>query len=61
MIYAKTGWVGRQEQQTGWWVGSVEKEGKAFPFAMNAVIPTVEAAKQRIPVALVCLRAMGSF
>ncbi len=57
-IYAKTGWIGREAPQTGWWVGWVEKEGKIYPFAMNAVIPTMEEAKLRIPVALDCLGAM---
>ena len=57
VIYAKTGWTGRQEPQTGWWVGWVEKEGKLFPFAMNAVIPTMEEAKERVPIALDCLEA----
>lgn len=61
VIYAKTGWVGRSEPQTGWWVGWVEKEGRVYPFAMNAVIPTMEAAKLRIPVALDCLEAMGIY
>lgn len=59
VIYAKTGWIGRQEPQTGWWVGWAEKDGKIYPFAINAVIPTMEAAKLRIPVALECLGAMG--
>ena len=36
VIYAKTGWVGRQEPQTGWWVGWVEKKGRPVAyFAMN--------------------------
>lgn len=61
VIYAKTGWIGRQEPQTGWWVGWVEKEGKVFPFAMNAVIPTMEEAEHRIPIALECLKAMGVY
>lgn len=61
VIYAKTGWIGRQEPQTGWWVGWVEKEGKIYPFAMNAVIPTMEEAKLRIPVALDCLGALGIY
>ncbi len=61
VIYAKTGWIGRQEPQTGWWVGWVEKEGKIYPFAMNAVIPRMEAAKLRIPVALDCLEAIGVY
>lgn len=61
VIYAKTGWLGRQEPQTGWWVGWVEKDGKILPFAMNAVIPTMEEAKKRIPTALDCLEAMGIY
>jgi beta-lactamase class D len=61
LIYAKTGWTGTQEPQTGWWVGWVEKDGKVYPFAMNAVIPTMEKAKLRIPVALDCLAAMGIY
>ncbi len=61
VIYAKTGWVGRQEPQTGWWVGWVEKDGNIFPFAMTAVIPTMEEAKQRVPVALECLGVMGIY
>lgn len=61
VIYAKTGWTGREAPQTGWWVGWVEKEGEIYPFAMNAVIPTMEEAKLRIPVALDCLEAMGVY
>jgi beta-lactamase class D len=61
VIYAKTGWTGTQAPQTGWWVGWVEKDGKIYPFAMNAVIPTMEEAKLRIPVALECLEAMGIY
>lgn len=61
VIHAKTGWIGKQEPQTGWWVGWLEKEGEIYPFAMNAVIPTMEEAKLRIPVALDCLEAMGIY
>ncbi|MES2475904.1 MAG: class D beta-lactamase [Verrucomicrobiota bacterium] len=61
VIYAKTGWTGTKAPQTGWWVGWVEKEGKIYPFAMNAVIPTMDAAKLRIPTALDCLDAMGIY
>lgn len=61
VIHAKTGWTGTKAPQTGWWVGWVEKEGKIYPFAMNAVIPTMDEAKLRIPVALDCLEAMGIY
>ena len=35
--------------------------GDALPFAMNAVIPTMEEAKERVPIALDCLEAMGIY
>lgn len=58
-IYAKTGWSGSTGQQVGWWVGWVEKEGRHYPFALNATVPTMEVAKKRIPVAVECLEALG--
>ncbi|MEN3941307.1 penicillin-binding transpeptidase domain-containing protein [Prosthecobacter sp. SYSU 5D2] len=57
-IYAKTGWSGSTGQQVGWWVGWVEKDGRNFPFALNATVPTMAVAKKRIPVALECLAAL---
>lgn len=58
-IYGKTGWLGPEDPQIGWWVGWVEKGGVAYPFALNAVIKTKEDAKHRIPMALDCLKTLG--
>lgn len=57
-IYGKTGWLGPEDPQVGWWVGWVEKGDARYPFALNAVIKTSEDAKFRIPMALDCLKAL---
>ncbi|HEY1081613.1 MAG TPA: penicillin-binding transpeptidase domain-containing protein, partial [Prosthecobacter sp.] len=58
-LYAKTGWVGPQKPQVGWWVGWVEQQGLNYPFALNIEIRTDADAKERVPVALECLKTLG--
>lgn len=58
-LYAKTGWVGPKDPQIGWWVGWVEKDKACYPFALNIRIRSDADAKERIPVALECLRSLG--
>lgn len=58
-IYGKTGWLGPEDPQVGWWVGWMEKGDTRYPFALNAVIKTSEDAKFRIPMTLDCLKALG--
>lgn len=58
-LYAKTGWVGPQKPQVGWWVGWVEHQGLNYPFALNIEIRTDADAKERVPVALECLKTLG--
>lgn len=58
-IYAKTGWVGPQAPQIGWWVGWVEHGKAVYPFALNIDIAVSKDAKQRVPIGLACLRSLG--
>lgn len=46
-MFAKTGWAMGATPQIGWLVGWVEKEGKAYPFALNMDIHAKEDAAKR--------------
>ncbi len=59
VIYGKTGWLGPNGTQIGWWVGWVERDGQSYPFALNATIKVQDDAKHRIPIALDCLTKLG--
>lgn len=56
-LHAKTGW--RSEEKLGWWVGWVQRDGKAYPFALNIDLPTDADAAKRIPLGRECLRSLG--
>jgi len=58
-IYAKTGWVGPDHPQIGWWVGWVRSNGTVYPFAVNIDIHSSKDAKERIPIGLACLNSLG--
>ncbi len=63
VIRAKTGWVIRQGNNTGWYVGYVEKGQKKWFFATN-VDPLISTeqfnfAQARIDVTMKVLREMG--
>ncbi len=59
-IHAKTGWHWPESgQQIGWWVGWIERDGEASPFALNIDINVDADAEKRIPIARECLKALG--
>jgi beta-lactamase class D len=60
-LRAKTGWAGlgnRSAPQIGWWVGFVERDGKAYFFAMNVDIKKDEDAAARMTITKNILREM---
>ena len=60
-LHGKTGWYwpGEGGQQIGWWVGWVERDGTAWPFALNIDINADADAAKRIPIARECLERLG--
>lgn len=59
-LHGKTGWfVGPRSPQIGWWVGWIEREKKACPFALNFDIRVDADADKRIPAGRECLKALG--
>jgi beta-lactamase class D len=60
-LHGKTGWYWPDDnaQQIGWWVGWVQRDGKAFAFALNININANADAEKRIPIARECLRVLG--
>jgi len=60
-LYAKTGWYAPDDRSTqiGWWVGWVEKDGKAYPFALNFDIVDDAAGAKRVPLGKAALKALG--
>lgn len=58
ILRAKTGWAFQFKPQIGWWVGYVEREGRAYFFAINIDIKRSEDSKARIAVARNILREM---
>jgi beta-lactamase class D len=61
VLRAKTGWAGlgdNSKPQIGWWVGYVEREGKAYFFAMNIDIKKDGDAASRMTITKNILREM---
>ncbi len=58
-LYGKTGWLTSSTPKIGWYVGWIEKDGKARPFALNIDMPKMEDAPKRVQVAKDCLRILG--
>lgn len=56
-LHGKTGWL--FEENLGWWVGWVQRDGKAFPFALNIDMPDKADVAKRIPLGRECLHALG--
>ncbi len=56
-LHGKTGWL--FDEKLGWWVGWVERDGKAYPFALNIDLPQESDAAKRIPLGRACLQALG--
>jgi beta-lactamase class D OXA-50 len=57
-LHGKTGWHMDDKQQIGWWVGWVERDGKAYPFALNIDMKGDEDAAKRVAIGRDCLRAL---
>ncbi len=58
-LHAKTGWCMDAEPQIGWWVGWVERDGEAYPFALNMDMPEGIDPKVRLEIGRACLRELG--
>jgi len=60
-LHAKTGWYWPEDggQQIGWWVGWVERDGSAYPFALNIDMNADDDAAKRIEIGRECLEALG--
>lgn len=58
-LYAKTGWVGPEDPQIGWWVGWVEGPNGVSSFALNLDIVDDGDATLRVPLGKACLNAAG--
>ena len=59
-LHGKTGWYWPDDgQQIGWFVGWIERAGKAYPFALNIDIMKDADAAKRIPLARESLKALG--
>ncbi|HEY5552339.1 MAG TPA: class D beta-lactamase [Opitutaceae bacterium] len=59
-VRAKTGWALRGEEgPTGWYVGWVERDGRAWFFALNCDLPRERDGRVRIRVARACLKALS--
>lgn len=57
-LHGKTGWHLDGKQQIGWWVGWVERDGKAYPFALNIDMKGEDDAAKRVPLGRDCLIAL---
>lgn len=58
-LHAKTGWTDAPDPDTGWFVGWVERGGKAYVFALNADLARDSDAPKREQVARRLLAAEG--
>jgi len=64
-LYAKTGWYMGNDRpddrktEIGWWVGWVEKDGKAYAFALNVDITDETVAAKRVPLGTAALQSLG--
>ncbi len=57
VLHGKTGWL--FDEKLGWWVGWVERDGRANPFALNIDLPQKSDVEKRIPLGRACLQALG--
>ena len=61
-LYGKTGWAGiNSGQQTGWWTGWVENDGKVGAFSLNIDIDTVDDARKRQEIGKALLAKLGVY
>jgi beta-lactamase class D len=57
-LHGKTGWCTSTTPAIGWYVGWVEKDGRAYCFALNIDMPDISLAPKRIPLAKDCVRLL---
>lgn len=60
VLYGKTGWE-QGNPGIGWWVGWVEKEGRAYPFALNMDVYDASDAAKRVALGKASLKALGVY
>ncbi len=60
-LYGKTGWQNAPDAGVGWWVGWVERDGKAWPFALNMDIRTTADAGKRLELGKASLKLLGVY
>ncbi len=60
-LHGKTGWGIATKPQIGWWVGWIERDGKAYPFAVNIEMTSEADAEKRIPIGRECLKRLGKW
>ncbi|QLG89552.1 class D beta-lactamase [Chitinibacter bivalviorum] len=58
-MYGKTGWTGRAQPSTGWFVGWVEQAGKTYSFALNMDMSEGVPLSKRIDLAKQSLRSLA--
>lgn len=62
VLYAKTGWTGRDtktKKGIGWWVGWVKKDAKFYTFALNIDMPAMADGAKRIEIGRASLKEVG--
>lgn len=62
VLYAKTGWTGKDTKHKkgiGWWVGWVKKDTKFYAFALNIDMPVIADAAKRIEIGRASLKEVG--
>jgi beta-lactamase class D len=60
VLRGKTGWVFTTTPEVGWWVGSVERDGATWTFALNLDITRPEHAAARQAVGRAILTELGA-
>jgi beta-lactamase class D len=58
-LHAKTGWQNGPGPGVGWWVGWLERGGRAYPFALNLDIRQPADGEQRQRLGRAALRQLG--
>jgi beta-lactamase class D len=63
VLHGKTGWGTIGDNDIGWWVGWIEKDGKTTAtFALNVDMPgKQDDAPKRVPLGKACLSELGAF
>jgi beta-lactamase class D len=58
-LFGKSGWQNSPEAGVGWWVGWIEIDREIYSFALNIEAFEPDDAKQRLPLVIASLRALG--